>query len=59
MAEQDHLLIRRETAIPGFRYLLHPDRLASLLETACGIRLFARFLQLDAGIRPKRLCIAI
>lgn len=56
--EQDHSLIRRETAIPGFRYLLHPDRLAPLLESGCGItglqNLRLDYLRYKAGMN----CIA-
>ena len=37
LTEQDDWLIRRETAIPGFRSLLHPGRLAALLESGYGI----------------------
>ncbi|MFQ6005294.1 MAG: glycosyltransferase [Woeseia sp.] len=58
LTEQEHSLIRRETAIPGFRYLLHPDRLASLLETDCGIEglqnLRLNYLRYKAGMN----CIA-
>ncbi len=58
LAEQDHLLIRRETAIPGFRHLLHPGRLVSLLETGCGIRdlqdLRLNYLRYKSGMN----CIA-
>ncbi len=58
LAEQDHSLIRRETAIPGFRYLLNPDRLASLLETACGIRGLQDLRLNYLRYKPGMNCIA-
>jgi len=58
LADQDHLLVKREVSIPGFRYLLNRDRLSLLLQSACGIS-GLEDLRLDyLRYKPGMNCIA-
>lgn len=58
LAAEDHSLIRRETAIPGFGHLLHSSRLAALVESAGSIANM-QDLRLDyLRYKPGMNCIA-
>ena len=58
LADQDHLLVKREISIPGFRYLLNRNRLSLLLQSTCGIS-GLEDLRLDyLRYKPGMNCIA-